>query len=459
MQIYLCYMNMDGLRIIFLLLCLQMTQGCFRSGFTSDRELTESGSDTSNNVEDEPVTDAPEVGTGGNNEPVTDAPEVGTGGNNEPETDDDENNVNDETPTWPGCPSIITRSQWGARAAKSTTPMTSAPMYVVIHHGAGTRCFTPEKCQEIVRDYQNLHMDTRKWSDIGYNFIVGEDGNVYEGRGWGIRGAHAGTSELNKKSLGICVIGDFSNNVPNEAAQNAVKQLITCSKSNDKLLSTYTIRAHRDLKNTECPGQKFYDVIKTWSRYSESASVDAKTSEDGTVSVENAEIQLPGCPTIISRAGWGARAPKSRRQMSSLPSYALIHHGAGARCFTKSACTSTVQAYQKLHMDNNNWHDIGYNFIVGEDGNVYEGRGWGISGSHAGKNPYNSISLGICVIGDFSNDVPNEAAQTAIKQLLSCSVAKKKLLPSYTLRGHRDVKSTACPGTSFYNVIRTWNRY
>jgi hypothetical protein len=152
---------------------------------------------------------------------------------------------------------------------------------------------------------------------------------------------------------GICVIGDFSNNVPNEAAQNAVKQLITCSKSNDKLLSTYTIRAHRDLKNTECPGQKFYDVIKTWSRYSESASVDAKTSEDGTVSVENAEIQLSGCPTIISRAGWGARAPKSRRQMSSLPSYALIHHGAGARCFTKSACTSTVQAYQKQHMDNN----------------------------------------------------------------------------------------------------------
>ena len=41
-----------------------------------------------------------------------------------------------------------------------------------------------------------------EWSDIGYNFIVGEDGNVYEGRGWGIRGAHAGTSSLNEISLG-----------------------------------------------------------------------------------------------------------------------------------------------------------------------------------------------------------------------------------------------------------------
>ena len=29
------------------------------------------------------------------------------------------------------------------------------------------------------------------WSDIGYNFLVGEDGNIYEGRGWGKVGAHA----------------------------------------------------------------------------------------------------------------------------------------------------------------------------------------------------------------------------------------------------------------------------
>jgi N-acetylmuramoyl-L-alanine amidase len=51
-------------------------------------------------------------------------------------------------------------------------------------------------------------MDTNGWIDIGYNFLVGEDGNIYEGRGWNNVGAHA--TNWNSKSIGICVIGDFT---------------------------------------------------------------------------------------------------------------------------------------------------------------------------------------------------------------------------------------------------------
>jgi N-acetylmuramoyl-L-alanine amidase len=51
-------------------------------------------------------------------------------------------------------------------------------------------------------------------------------------------------------------------------------------------------------------------------------------------------------------------------------------------------------------MDTNKWDDIGYNFVVGEDGNVYEGRGWNAVDSHA--VPYNRNSIGICIIGDFT---------------------------------------------------------
>lgn len=52
-------------------------------------------------------------------------------------------------------------------------------------------------------------------------------------------------------------------------------------------------------------------------------------------------------------------------------------------------------------MNNKNWEDIGYTFLVGEDGNIYEGRGWGKHGAHS--IPYNSKSIGICMIGNFNS--------------------------------------------------------
>ncbi len=38
-------------------------------------------------------------------------------------------------------------------------------------------------------------------------------------------------------------------------------------------------------------------------------------------------------------------------------------------------------------------------FIVGEDGNAYEGRGWNRVGAHTPG--YNAIGLGFCIIGNF----------------------------------------------------------
>ena len=32
--------------------------------------------------------------------------------------------------------------------------------------------------------FQNYHMNSLGWSDVGYNFLIGEDGYIYEGRGF-----------------------------------------------------------------------------------------------------------------------------------------------------------------------------------------------------------------------------------------------------------------------------------
>lgn len=134
------------------------------------------------------------------------------------------------------CPRIITRASWGARSANTAIlPVRPAPL-AIIHHTAGAACSTQGKwdmissaeskswnyfqiaaCSQQMRNIQSLHIDNNRWADIGYNFCVGGDGQVYEGRGWNRQGAHA--SGFNDRSVGICFIGTFTNSLPTAAAR------------------------------------------------------------------------------------------------------------------------------------------------------------------------------------------------------------------------------------------------
>ena len=51
-------------------------------------------------------------------------------------------------------------------------------------------CTTKEECIEKVKAIQKYHQDVKKNKDVAYNFLIGEDGNVYEGRGYTTRGGH-----------------------------------------------------------------------------------------------------------------------------------------------------------------------------------------------------------------------------------------------------------------------------
>ncbi|MEE6512028.1 hypothetical protein FKM82_018929 [Ascaphus truei] len=163
-----------------------------------------------------------------------------------------------------GCPTIITKSQWGGRTSTCKTMPTPVP-FVIIHHTAGTSCTTKSACITQVKGIQNYHMNSQKWCDIGYSFLVGEDGNVYEGRGWKTHGAHA--PNYNARSIGISFIGTFTSRNPSTAAQNAAKNLIRCGVSKGYIKSNYILKGHRDVTATSCPGNTFYKTIRSWPRY------------------------------------------------------------------------------------------------------------------------------------------------------------------------------------------------
>lgn len=108
-------------------------------------------------------------------------------------------------------------------------------------------------------------------------------------------------------------------------------------------------------------------------------------------------------------------------------------------------------------MNTNGWADIGYNFCVGNDGNAYEGRGWGFQGAHA--PPYNNQSVGICFLGTFTSAMPSAAAINAARALVLCGVSLGHLRPAYWVMGHRQASATECPGTVLFNDVRNWPRF
>ncbi|XP_067676770.1 uncharacterized protein [Haliotis asinina] len=182
----------------------------------------------------------------------------------------------------------------------------------------------------------------------------------------------------------------------------------------------------------------------------------------GHANPSSSSVQLIGCPQIITRAEWGARAPRDAyTKLSLTPYYAFIHHGATAGCQTRGECVRMIQSYQNFHMDGHGWSDIGYSFVIGEDGNVYEGRGWDAVGAHTYS--YNSIGLGFCVIGNFMQRLPDQAARDVLQKLIACGVQNGKLTSTYTMLGHRDVGAksggTSCPGDTFYALIQNWPQY
>ncbi|XP_075771205.1 peptidoglycan recognition protein 1-like [Pelodiscus sinensis] len=89
--------------------------------------------------------------------------------------------------------------------------------------------------------------------------------------------------------------------------------------------------------------------------------------------------------------------------------------------------------------------------LVGEDGRVYEGRGWSTRGSHASIT--HPKSLGLSFLGSFSDRAPTAAALKAARSLARCSVARGLWSRSYTLKGHRNGRPTSYPGNALYGGI------
>nr|QZM06962.1 peptidoglycan recognition protein 3 [Sepioteuthis lessoniana] len=160
---------------------------------------------------------------------------------------------------------------------------------------------------------------------------------------------------------------------------------------------------------------------------------------------------------LIRRDQWNARLPKDYESMKIPVPFVFIHHTAMPECFDLSSCKEEVKKIQDLHMNTNNWSDIGYNFLVGEDRRVYEARGWNRTGAHT--KYYNNVSIAISVMGNYMSRLPRPTALKAVQNMIACGVQKGYIVRNYKLFAHRDVRETLSPGDALYERIKQWPHY
>ena len=107
--------------------------------------------------------------------------------------------------------------------------------------------------------------------------------------------------------------------------------------------------------------------------------------------------------------------------------------------------TADIKTVEGWHI-NQGWRALGYNFWVGFDGTVYEGRGFKLG---AGVENQNGHIISIGFQGDYHSkevtmpDAQFNAGIDIIKYVM------EKVPTARFIGGHREFMSTACPGDFF----------
>ncbi|XP_064631127.1 peptidoglycan-recognition protein LF-like [Lineus longissimus] len=162
---------------------------------------------------------------------------------------------------------------------------------------------------------------------------------------------------------------------------------------------------------------------------------------------------------VVKRHDWCARPPDQTRYLKLPVKNVFLHRTDTEPCFNLTNGLLSMKRIQNQHMDNESMKDIRFNFVIAEDGIIYEGCGWRIGAHTAG---FDDVSVGIAIMGNsFMCRLPKQKALDAVKFLIDHGVGAGKIDPDYRLYAHKDTMSSGseCPGEALIRHIRTWDKY
>jgi N-acetylmuramoyl-L-alanine amidase len=114
-------------------------------------------------------------------------------------------------------------------------------------------------------------------------------------------------------------------------------------------------------------------------------------------------------------------------------------------------CTATKEGQAVSVAEVIKWHKargfntIGYHYLIGLNGEIWEGRKEGIVGAHT--EGWNAKSIGICYVGGLSAMGKPKDTRTLLQResLLKLVKELKEKYPQATVHGHNEFANKACP--------------
>jgi len=155
---------------------------------------------------------------------------------------------------------IISRDDWGAKPNKTKFSKLGEVKGLVVHWSAYPTAVGNQSEIDQCKKIQRLHQEDRGWNDVAYNFLVGDTGQIYEGRGFGNRSAAQGGNSRqeinynNKHYVAVCWLGGSkATDKPSDKAIESVKWLYEQVGGE--------LRPHSSFKQTSCPGDAWRQSI------------------------------------------------------------------------------------------------------------------------------------------------------------------------------------------------------
>ncbi len=156
----------------------------------------------------------------------------------------------------------------------------------------------------------------------------------------------------------------------------------------------------------------------------------------------------PAAPPVAKAPPAQTWFPRSRR-IEPRWQYIVIHHSATE--------TGGARAFDQFHRGKG-WDELGYHFVIGNgtstpDGMIEVGPRWEKQkhGAHC-KTPgnfFNDHGIGICLVGDFTDNRPTRKQLTSLYHLVrflcyACGIPPDRISTHGALTRH-----TVCPGPNF----------